>query len=224
MSLADEARPLHRGYYRRVEVAFVLALAFHAGVFAVAPPYVPRPYRLREPPLKLVSASVVGTGEAEAPSPPAAAAPTVASRAGAFITEQLEPAASVQTPPSGPRASHPEGGGSAGSGPQSDAGEVAPPVFYAFDTPPRTTRRVVPEYPASARAHGAEGTVVLNVNIDERGRIMRVWVAQSSAPERLIQAAIDAIYQFEFSPGSEHGHPVKCTVAVPFNFSLNTSM
>jgi protein TonB len=83
---------------------------------------------------------------------------------------------------------------------------------------------VVPDYPASAKAQGAQGTVILNANINEQGRIMRVWVVRSTAPEILIQAAIDAIYQFEFSPGSGHGHPVKCTVAVPFDFRLTMSL
>ena len=101
---------------------------------------------------------------------------------------------------------------------------MEPPVFYAFDTPPRATRRIVPEYPASAKAQMVQGTVILNVNIDEQGRIMRVWVVRSTAPEILVQAAIDAVYQFEFSPGSAHGNPVKCTVAVPFDFHLNMSM
>jgi protein TonB len=82
-------------------------------------------------------------------------------------------------------------------------------------------RSVVPEYPAIAKLREAEGTVVLNANVDERGRVIRVWVAQATATEALIQAAVDAMYRFQFSPGSQQGVPVKCTVAVPFNFRLN---
>jgi len=82
-------------------------------------------------------------------------------------------------------------------------------------------RSVVPEYPPSAKSHGAQGTVVLNANVDERGRGNRVRFVKASAPEILVQAATDALYRFEFAPGSEQGIPVKCTVAVPFNFRLN---
>ncbi|HYQ96093.1 MAG TPA: TonB family protein, partial [Candidatus Eisenbacteria bacterium] len=67
-------------------------------------------------------------------------------------------------------------------------------------------------------------SVVLNANVDERGRVIRVWVAQSTAPEILVEAAIDALYRFQFAPGSQQGIPVKCTVAVPFNFRLNVHL
>jgi protein TonB len=81
--------------------------------------------------------------------------------------------------------------------------------------------RVEPEYPVVARVQGSEGLVVLNANVDEHGRVMRVWVARSSAPEILVTSAIDAMYRFRFAPGSQQGIPVRCTVAVPFNFRLN---
>jgi protein TonB len=79
---------------------------------------------------------------------------------------------------------------------------------------------VEPDYPLAARIVGAEGTVVINANIDETGRILRAWVAQSTAPESLVEAALDAIYQFQFLPGKQGPIPVKCTVAIPFRFSL----
>ena len=230
MSLAEEARWLQRGYYRRVEVALVLALGVHAAVFTLAPPYVARPYQLREPPLRLVSTVVAGTGVSDSPEPASAPATRagVAFRAPGIVAEQLDVAPSAQAPQPVSGATRPGRGGAAGTGEGVEVsgvgggyGDVAPPVFYAFDTPPRATRQVEPEYPTSAKIHGAEGTVILNANIDERGRIMRVWVVKSTAPEILIQAALDAIYQFEFSPGSEHGYPVKCTVAIPFDFRLN---
>jgi protein TonB len=83
---------------------------------------------------------------------------------------------------------------------------------------------VVPEYPALAKSQGREGSVILNANVDERGRVIRVWVVQATAPEVLIEAAIDALYRFRFAPGSQQGVPVKCTVAVPFNFHLNVRL
>lgn len=111
------------------------------------------------------------------------------------------------------------GGGAAGSGEEEGIGDE-PPVFYSYETSPRVVRRVEPEYPLKARVAGEEGTVVINVNIDAAGRILRAWVAESTASESLVEAALDAIYQFQFLPGKQGGYPVKCTVAIPFHFSL----
>ena len=35
-----------------------------------------------------------------------------------------------------------------------------------------------------------------------------------------IGAALDAAYQFRFSPGKQRETPVRCTVAIPFRFHL----
>ena len=219
-------------YYRRMELAIVLALAIHAAGILLAPPYVARPYKLDSSPLRLVAAGHRDAGTfgaaaaAAAPAQQAGSHATVTSspRLGTpIITEQFR-----SVPPS--PATH---GGRAGAGgregPQGapggegldPTGEDTPPVFYAFDSPPRVLDRVVPEYPVQAKAQGAEGSVVLNANVDERGRVIRVWVAKSTAPETLVEAAMDALYRFQFAPGSQQGVPVRCTVAVPFNFSLN---
>ena len=237
MSSADDSRRSRHGYYRRVELAIVAAAALHAVVFVLAPPYVPRPYRLYSPPLRLVSAAsdgrgLGGTAGLVAPQSPAAEA-SRALRPAVVVTEQLQLAPSLPPSRGTSQTARPDGtvsgaGGTGGSGGAGGAAGIAdgvePPVFYAFDSPPKLTRRVEPEYPAAARAQGLSGTVIVNANVDEHGRIMRVWVVQSTAPEMLIQAAIDAVYQFEFSPGSERGIPVKCTVAIPFTFSLNQSL
>jgi TonB family protein len=96
----------------------------------------------------------------------------------------------------------------------------APPVYYDYDTAPRAVRTLEPEYPLAARNAGLEGTVVINLNLDEQGRILRAWVASSSAPDILVSAALDAVYQFEFSPGLSRGVPVRSTVAIPLRFTL----
>jgi len=203
-------------YYRRMELALVLALGIHAAVMLLAPAYVPRPYRLDAAPLRLVAAGAGSSGSAHAgtrgpaavalqePSPRAMTAGI--RRAAPILTEQLHPA------------------GDAGAAGLDGTEDGAPPVFYAFDTPPRVVDRVIPDYPAHVKAAGGQGSVVLNANVDERGRVIRVWVAQATAPEALVEAAVDALYRFQFAPGSQQGIPVKCTVAVPFNFNLNVHL
>lgn len=221
MSTAERYRMLRGGYYHRIELGMAVALAAHLLVFAVAPPYVPKPFRLRqERPLRLVQPAL-STGELAAPA--AREATTYPAPQQAVVqSEQLEtiPPNRAAAPAASRGASPGVGAGSGGAG-GADAGEGdSPPVFYAYDTPPRAVRRVEPDYPLAARIVGSEGTVVINANIDETGRIMRAWVAQSTAPEPLVEAALDAVYQFEFLPGKQGSFPVKCTVAIPFRFSL----
>ena len=220
-------------YYRRMELAFVLALAVHAAVMLLAPAYVPRPYKLDATPLRLVAAGAASSGRARAgtagpaavetqePSPRAMTAGI--RRAAPILTEQIHPAA----PPSASLPSRDavtRGGGAGGAAGLNGTEDGAPPLFYAFDVPPRVLGRVVPDYPAHVKAAGGQGSVVLNANVDERGRVIRVWVAQATAPEALVEAAVDALYRFQFAPGSQQGIPVKCTVAVPFNFNLNVHL
>jgi protein TonB len=212
---------LRSGYYRRLELGIAAAFGLHLLVFLVAPPYVPRPFRLRpEPPLRLVQPGLA-TGMSSAPAARSAARAAPEPRQAAVRSEQLEPTSSKRAGASVAAPGVSTGPGTGGSAGWAGGGEEEiPPVFYAYDTPPRATRRVEPDYPLAARIVGAEGTVVINANIDETGRILRAWVAQSTAPESLVEAALDAIYQFQFLPGKQGPIPVKCTVAIPFRFSL----
>ncbi len=221
-SALDAAGREQSRYYRRMELALVLALAAHAAVMLLAPAYVPRPYKLDATPLRLVAAGAASPGGTHVGTPQPGASqqqsrPWTAGirRAAPILTEQLRPAA----PPSASLPSRDAGG--AGLDGTEDG---APPLFYAFDAPPRVLGRVVPDYPAHVKAAGGQGSVVLNANVDERGRVIRVWVAQATAPEALVEAAVDALYRFQFAPGSQQGIPVKCTVAVPFNFNLNVHL
>jgi TonB family protein len=222
MSLGlPDPRRLERSYYRRIELSILIALAIHAAAMVLAPPYVPRPYKLDERPLRLVLAAGGGETAGLAARAAPSEAPPVAGRAiprttSPTLTRELRytPEAVSSLPAAAP-------GGAEGT---SDRAGQGAEVFYAFDVPPRVVRSVVPEYPAAAKSQGGQGTVVLNANVDERGRVRRVWVVQATAPEILIQAATDALYRFEFAPGSARGIPVKCTVAVPFNFRLNVHL
>ena len=212
MTTADRYRMLRSGYYRRIELGALIAMGLHAIVFTLAPPYVPNPFRLSpQQPLRLVAESPIAQGPAELPATVTATKSIPAPPLAAVRSEQLE-----AEPEAAPGAHAARVEGAEGAGTYGDA----PPVFYAYDTAPRVVRKVQPEYPAMARAAGLEGSVVINANLDESGRVMRAWVAQSSAADILVAAALDAIYQFEFLPGKQGEHPVKCTVAVPFHFSL----
>lgn len=227
MSANHPSYDARRRYYARVRWATVVAVAVHGIAFAAAPPYAPKPAETRTSLLRLVTVSGTwGAGTANAGSNTATPPPQArsVSQVGATIGESrvtTEPAAVAV--PSAPAGATNRGG--AGLQPGTLEGSAAledesPPVFYDFDTPPLAIRRVEPEYPAAARVRDEEGTVVVNVNIDERGRILRAWVAAKDGSEYLVAAALDAAYQFEFTPGKQRNIPVKCTVAIPFRFRL----
>ena len=231
MTSRHPAYDLRRRYHARVRNAAAAAIVLHGIVFAVAPPYEPRPAGRASTPLRLVvQAGGWGLATASASGGIAAAPPEGAARArslpaGASVVESRVTTESAVSaiPTDGTaatiRGSAPVQGGVLPGGVLGMEGEE-PEVFYDFDTPPRATRRVEPDYPAAARSRDEEGTVVVNVNIDEHGRILRAWVAAKDASETLVSAALDAAYQFRFSPGKQREIPVKCTVAIPFRFHL----
>jgi len=224
--------PAGRHYRRNVRNALVAAVVLHAIIFAAAPTYVPRPLRMRVEEMRVVNGAGFGEGwpsialpgrDQKPPEPEARsrdrwkAGPPVA--VGQVVTRQESPPSMGSLAAAG-AGSGSRGGPSAGGSGGADGGDDEPSLFYAYDSPPRAIHTATPEYPAGARSAGVEGTVVVNVNVDAHGRVTRAWVATAEAPESLIEAALDASYQFEFTPGTMRDVPVPCTVAIPFQFSL----
>lgn len=228
MSALDHRHPSQARYRRNLRRALAAAVVVHAILFAVVPAYTAAPARTERDWIRMVDVRPWRSREPW-PGSPGSKAPDADSRVSAAPSAadggpvQMESAARVETTPAAltaaAGASAIGGGGGAGGGRGTGDGD-APPVFYAYDVAPRVIRRVEPVYPQEARSQGLEGTVILHVNLDERGRISRAWVARADAPEVLIRAAVDAIYQFEFEPGRQKDKAVPCTVAIPFLFHL----
>ncbi|MDX6696475.1 MAG: periplasmic protein TonB [Blastocatellia bacterium] len=73
-----------------------------------------------------------------------------------------------------------------------------------------------PVYPAIARSAHASGTVIVQVTIDETGRVMS---ARAVSGHPLLQAtSVQAAYQARFSPTQLSGQPVKVTGTISYNF------
>lgn len=75
-----------------------------------------------------------------------------------------------------------------------------------------------PEYPAAAKAARAEGTVVVEITIDETGKVIS---AKAVNGHPLLQAsAVAAARKAVFTPTKLSGQPVKVTGVVNYNFKL----
>jgi protein TonB len=94
--------------------------------------------------------------------------------------------------------------------------------FEAWDRPPRLLRTPFDpdrDYPPTAREAGLEGTVLLRVEVDERGRVTSVEVVRSDAL-MFDASAIRLVRGWEFDPAEQAGNPVSAVVLVPLSFRL----
>jgi protein TonB len=86
--------------------------------------------------------------------------------------------------------------------------------------PPMIVKRVLPEYPAEARARRIEGQVLLRAVVDEEGRVEGGITVLRSAP-LLDDAAVAALRQWRFTPGRDRdGNAVRVQIDVPMRFQL----
>jgi protein TonB len=75
-----------------------------------------------------------------------------------------------------------------------------------------------PVYPPVAKAARQEGTVTVQVTLDEEGRVISARAV--AGPPLLQNAAVQAAYRARFSPTKLSGQPVKVTGVVTYNFRL----
>jgi TonB family protein len=74
-------------------------------------------------------------------------------------------------------------------------------------TPPVRLSGPIPAYPQAARERGMEGSPVVEIWIDEKGRVMDVAIVES-AGAILDGAVLEAVAAWEFRPASVGGTPV----------------
>jgi TonB family protein len=83
----------------------------------------------------------------------------------------------------------------------------APVAAYEVTTMPMPQGRCAGKYTDEAKQAAVEGTVVLDIIVDESGRVRSVQVV-SGLEHGLTQAAIAAVKECRFSPGEKDGTPV----------------
>jgi TonB family protein len=91
------------------------------------------------------------------------------------------------------------------------------PVGTASSARPTTV--VDPVYPESAKAAGVHGTVVVYVIVGRAGEVQSVTAADG--PEKLRQAAIDAVQQWKWTPQLLNGKPIRFRTHSIVNFELD---
>lgn len=80
------------------------------------------------------------------------------------------------------------------------------------------TNRIQPQYPAVAKAAGAEGPVQVQVTVNENGEVMSAEAI--SGHPLLREAAVEAARQWSFKPTTIEGKSVKTRGTLTFNFTL----
>jgi protein TonB len=125
--------------------------------------------------------------------------------AGPTVTETIEPPppAAVPTPTPAPT-------------PKKETGPVRLPSTLisskAIDKP-------APPYPAIAKAANVQGTVAVQIVIDERGQV--ISAKATSGHPLLLNAAVQAAHRARFTPTVLGGQPVKVTGSITYNFLLH---
>jgi protein TonB len=133
----------------------------------------------------------------------AAAAAEEAARAAAAIAPPEAPSASAALPEPG----------------------VRPGQLVSLDDPsviaPVAQRAPPPPYPTLALRQRVEGTVVLNVLVDEAGKVADTQVVSAAGGKTgLNEAAVDYVRQWMFRGATKDGVPVKVWYPVKVDFRL----
>jgi protein TonB len=99
----------------------------------------------------------------------------------------------------------------------------AEPILLGGELSVACPERTPPRYPHHSRRMGEEGSVVLRVELDERGNVSTARVATSSGFARLDEAALAAVRGWRCVPPTHHGRPARAVAVQPFNFVLQGS-
>jgi TonB family protein len=87
-----------------------------------------------------------------------------------------------------------------------------------YDQRPAPLEMTEPEYPQTASEKRVEGTVLLDLAIDARGRVVDARVAESVPT--LDGAAVDCVKRWKFKPALKGGKPVAVLARAPVIFRL----
>lgn len=91
--------------------------------------------------------------------------------------------------------------------------------FVVSQEKPIIKQFVPPEYPEMARLSQMQGTVVVKVLVGPDGSVMDAQILKGIHP-MLDREALKAARKSKWIPGKQRNIPVKCWMALPYNFTL----
>jgi TonB family protein len=103
------------------------------------------------------------------------------------------------------------------------AAQDAAHVYQSKDgvTLPKLVKEVKPEYTQAAKDAGIQGNVILSIVVRDTGTVGDVEVTRSlDKVHGLDEAAVRAVRQWEFEPGTKDQKPVHVRVEVEMTFRL----
>jgi TonB family protein len=101
-----------------------------------------------------------------------------------------------------------------------DEADPAEPKTAGGDwTPPKPIVSPRPEYPPVARAHGVQGTVLLEILVGEEGEVVHLTIRQSIPS--LDPAAVTCVSRWKFEPARVDGVPRATVAYVPVAFRID---
>lgn len=196
-----------KGYNRYIRNSFFAALVIHFLMFYFSPPFEFKPYVLREEYFEAIELPE----QFDIPPPPkevAQPAIPLEAQEGEDVDEEADIAPTsfddVESLPPPPP-------------PPSEQAQE----FYAFDEPPMLIKSINPRYPDLARQAGIEGTVLIEVLVNEEGKIEQARVIQSDVTPAMEKAALEAVKKFLFKPAKQRTVPVPARMAIPIRFKLH---
>ena len=90
---------------------------------------------------------------------------------------------------------------------------------YLGPARPRPIKEVIPEYPDSERKQGIEGVVVLEILVNEWGKVDSVRVVHNNTQSRRLErSAIEAAYKSKYMPATRDGRKVPIWIQRPYRF------
>ena len=188
----------------------IFAIVFHYVVVTLGPSYVLTKGAERE--IKVMVTEDIVEVKTKVPEPPSVAAPAMP-----VPTDDTEISleATIEDTDFNPYAPPPPPPPSSTSTNNEDA-----PVFIAYEDAPVPIKKVNPKYPELAQEAGIEGKVILNVYVDENGKVRNAIVMKGVPNTGLDEAAISAVKQWEYKPAKQRGKPVGVWISQIIKFEL----
>ena len=90
----------------------------------------------------------------------------------------------------------------------------------AGTTKPKRVHYIEPTYPEEAKRVNLEGYVLLQITVDERGRVADVVIIQEG-PLGMTDSAVEAVWKWRYEPSTLHGKPISLAFTQTIRFKLD---